>query len=175
MLPLNQMRIAITVLAISKDKYNATVMIALGEPGTKGYEERIEDDVFITGLAKWYFNNDDRFVIGYEYASANCSKNWNECPLAVIRTCSIKTGKLMYILQMVQQDGEKEISSTTPNGNIVSEKMFKNKSKYSYRRYTDWYDKNYAKYLDNKLKEEEAQAEIDAEAIVVDGHDDLPF
>jgi len=162
---LNSVRVAIIVLAISKRGYNADIKIAFGKPGTKGYEETTLKKVFITGLAKWFFANDSRFELNKEFACINSSDDWNAGPLAVVKTCNQKTGNVCYILKMVQQNGDKDYFSKTPEGTVLVDKFFINKSKDQYKRYADYFDKSHAKYLDDKLKQEEAQAEVDLVAV----------
>jgi len=175
MFTLSKIRIAITVLAIAEKTYDATVELCIGIPGKKGYEKNILENIFVSGFVKWHFKNHDHLVIGQKYTCLNDSQSWMEGPLTVTRSYDKASANPIYSLLMVDQGGEDTYESTTPKGNVHKDIVFKTKNKYDFKRYIDYYEYKRKEYLNNQLKVEEAQAQVDAEAVGVDDHDDLPF
>lgn len=146
----NFMLVSLTVLEISDDKYSCKVKATL-DLGDNNSETVLED-VYITGLAKYRFKHSDKFVVGKTYTASNNSDNYLNCPIKLIRTCDTKTGKLMFVLKVVNEGISKVNDYYTPNGQLVKSRQFSTIPQSKWFRYSDYYAKNREKYETNLEK-----------------------
>ena len=154
---MNIMRISLTVLAIDPDGYSATVKYGMGEPGTKGYEENILEDVYITGLLKHRFKNNEKFVVGKEYVCENNSKDYNKCPIKLVRTANGK-GELMFCLLVVNEGKTHTTKLHTPSGKEIESRTFTTIPSSKWMRYSDYYDRNRKVYLERLEAKQQTQS-----------------
>lgn len=142
----NNVLVAITVLSIAKEGHSCNVQITFDSNGKK--ETTILDDCFISGLAKYRFNdpNNDKFIIGKEYTAENTSKDYQACPVKIKRTCGTKTGKLMYALSVLNEAKATPFKTCTPKGNVINGFKFNTIPSRKWKRYSDFYEENLALY-----------------------------
>lgn len=135
---MNTMMVALTVLTINEEN-GATVKYSLTDSNGDLIEQDTLENVFITGLAKYRFEHSDKFVIGQEYTSENNSKNYEACPIKLVRTVT-KDDKLLFILKVVNQGSDHVQIFYTPGGREVRSRFFKSIPPSDWLRYSDYYD-----------------------------------
>ena len=140
----NFMEVSLRVLEISDNKYSCKVEWSISNDN-KNYGSVLED-VYITGLAKYRFKHNDKFEVGKTYTSSNNSDNYSECPIKLIRTCDTKTGKLMFVLKVVNEGMSKINEYNTPSGQLVRSRQFSTIPPSKWFRYSDYYAKNRERY-----------------------------
>ena len=151
-----KMYVALTVLSI--ENYKAQLVVEMGDD-PDNMEVAHLSDVLLSGLANYRIDNNtnNNYTIGRRYMTVNNSKDFKACPFTLIRTADSK-GRLMYVLKIVNEDTFVEIERTTPNGNPVIHKMYKDSRLPStWIRYVDVYDK----------KKEAIKAKAEAEVELV--------
>jgi hypothetical protein len=134
----NTMIVTLCVLEINEKKNSAKVEYSLRD-GRKIIDKDILEDVFITGLAKYRFDNNDKFVVGKTYKSENNSKDYEACPIKLIRTADSKN-KPMFVLKVVNQGNDYLKEFVTPNGHVVKSRFFTTIPNTEWLRYSDYFD-----------------------------------
>lgn len=152
----NNVLVTIVVLSIAKEGHSCEAEITFNVNGKK--ETTVLHDCFITGLAKYRFNdpNNDKFIIGKQYTSENTSKVYDECPIKIKRTCGGRTGKLMYALSILNEAKPTRFETSTPKGNVINGYKFHTMPSSKWRRYSDFFEQNLAKFKERELAKAEA-------------------
>ena len=148
----NLMMVSLMVIDIKKEGYSCNLEVTL-EFNDKP-ETTILEDVFITGLAKHRFADvqNKKFVIGHKYTAVNNSKDYDSCPIRLTRTCSQKTGKLMFILNVLNEGEADPMEYVTPKGKVIKGYKFNTIHQNNWLRYSDFYEGSLKKFKDS-LKE----------------------
>lgn len=153
----NKMKVELTVVKINtKESHSCNVRVAMEINGKM--EVSIIKNCFISGLTKYRFldKNNLKFEIGKKYTSENTSKKYEDCPISLRRTCSRKTGKEMFALQVVNEGKTYKNTVTSPKGKEITSYTFTTIPPSKWYRYSDYYAKNLKRYKELNLEKAEA-------------------
>lgn len=134
----NTMIVTLCVLEIDEKKNNAKVEYSLHD-GKKLIERDVLENVFITGLVKYRFENNDKFVVGKKYRCENNSQDYDACPFKLIRTADSKN-KPMFVVKVVNQGIDYLKEFVTPGGKTLNSRYFTTVPPSDWLRYSDYYD-----------------------------------
>lgn len=149
----NTMIVALTILRMDNEDGLADVAFKFINDG-EIIDEGMLEDVYTSGLIRHRIAN-GKIEIGKEYACENNSKNYEACPIKVIRT-SNKEDKLIYMLKVVNEGKSWVKEFASPSGKIVKSRQFSDLMPSNWLRYTDFYDLS---MKNRKEKREREQAE----------------
>ena len=152
----SQMVVSLQVMSIKKKDYKATVKAGFVINGKK--ETVTLKNVSISGLLIHCIEDTEKtkYELKKEYTAENNSKNYEACPIRLIRACNVKTGEMYYSLRRLNEGKSKVSEILSPKGTPIKHITFTSIPQSKWMRYSDYYAKGRKVYEDELASKQPA-------------------